>query len=702
MTTKYLSKDFSSLVLDLKNYVKTYHSDKFAYFNDASPDMLYLEMLAYVGDVLSFNTDKAFNESFRSTAQARSSLVRIANDLNFTNFGKRTSTAQIKVSIQVPFIIEEGVAKPDPTLLIGINKGMVLSSNGGVMFETTEEINFADPFKRIITPVLGTNNEILYYNIQKYAVCRAGITKTQRIYITAQTAEPFMKITINDGSITEIVSVIALPGNVYQQPVESLFNDPELQYHQVDFLTQGKKFVNISTSATEDINQGGWVSIPKRFIVQRDVNDLVTLVFGSSTTSFDDFDSLVQGFIASGISLNTVLNNNTLGEIPLPDTTLFIKYRTGGGIGSNVQSNQIQTIVSKVYSPMINTPNLDKLNQVRRSLTVINDLPAVGGREIYSNEEIRQESGRVYAAQDRGVVYEDIKALINKMPSEFGVPYRISYLEIAPRVANLDDIRTQLDILHNELLAATTTSERTLIIQQINNYLDNASSGDVLLPLNSTTQTPVTLSTLTSDLLQNTPSLWLGEKCRLFIWGIDENEVLTSCVKGEDGIWQSPNEILKQNIKDWLLPRRVIGDWIDIVDGRIVNIQIQFKIITDLSNKQEILVQCLETLKNYFTKDNWLPGQSIYLANVQAILQQIKGVVNVVEIKFYNIWGTDLDNNRSYSPIEIGRYPNLNPTPQNNLNNKYLINAVNNTIINTNDTMFEVKYPDTDITGVVI
>ena len=82
----YFNRDFAQLRADLMNYAKTYHSDKFAYFNDASPDMMYLELLAYIGDTLNYSIDRAFNESFRNTAQSRESFIRIAQDLGFYNF----------------------------------------------------------------------------------------------------------------------------------------------------------------------------------------------------------------------------------------------------------------------------------------------------------------------------------------------------------------------------------------------------------------------------------------------------------------------------------------------------------------------------------------------------------------------------------------------------------------------------------------
>ena len=87
-TVNYFSRDFESFKTELINWAKTYFPDQFQYTNDASPDVMYFEACAYVGDVLSYYTDRNFNESFRTTAQARESLVRIANDFGYTQLGR--------------------------------------------------------------------------------------------------------------------------------------------------------------------------------------------------------------------------------------------------------------------------------------------------------------------------------------------------------------------------------------------------------------------------------------------------------------------------------------------------------------------------------------------------------------------------------------------------------------------------------------
>jgi len=711
ISVNYLSRDFGSLRTDLINFAKQYHADKLAFFNDANPDIMYLEMVAYVGDVLSFYTDKTFNESFLSTALARESLFRIATDLGFFELGPTPSQTQAVLSIKVPFISDPitGVIKPDPDMLVAIKSGMQLSSDTGVFFEVMEEVDFADARNRQIIPNLDSNNQIVDYQIEKSAVAIAGITKIQRFYVSPDKAKPFLQIVLDDTEVIQVLSVVASPGNVFIAPADEDFINPDKAYLEVRTLIEGKRFVELNPTdqieqqafAQTTIRSGAFVDIPKRFIARRDVNQLVTITFGSGNPDFSTFNSTIQSFIdSSSFSLNQVLNNTTLGEVPPPNSTLFIKYRVGGGTKSNIVAGQLNTVVSKAFFPTTGSPNLTTLQKVRNSLKVRNEIQAVGGREELTNEEIRQSAGKIYFAQDRGVTYEDVKVIIERMPPEFGRPFRIAYEEIKPRVTNFTDMRNGLDVLINELLAQTDSVGRQVKADEINTYLDQLQNGIAYIPVSGNNQVVVATSTETTNLLNATPTLWLGEKARLYIVGIDENGQLTTVYKNPTtNVLVFPNDALKYNIRNFLRDKRVIGDWIDIVDGRVVNFQVDFTVFVDKKNKQQVLTDCLNKMRDYFKIDNWQMDQPIFAANVMTALQEIDGVINVVEVKFINIFGEDSESGRLYAAPETGRYFNIDTTPLSTQNNKFYMKTVNNVILAKPDTIFEIKYPNSDIIG---
>lgn len=709
----YLSRDFNALRADLISWAKTRHPDKFQFFNDASQDVMYLEMCAYVGDMLSYMTDSTFNESFLTTAQSTESLVRIAKDLGFFDIGFIPSQTQVVLTTQVPYILDiNNVVIPDPDYLISIKPGMLLKSDGGVSFEVLEEVNFSDEFNRNVTPNLDANNAIIDYTISKTAVAKAGETRIQRFFVSDTLAQPFLTITLDDKEITEIIGVVDVLGNTYTAPVDADFVDQNKAWYEVKMLAQETKFVELDTTQQSQqsiasyiepiVKLGANIPISKRFIVRKDVNDLTSLTFGSSSSSYSSFNnSLTTTIDPSTISFNEVLNNTSLGEIPPSNSTLFIKYRVTGGDKTNVIEGQINTIAVKNFQPTSNSVNLTVLQGVRSSLVVRNDIPAMGGKDALSKEEIRATAGRIFSAQDRAVTYDDVKTILETMPAHFGRPFRVAYEEIKPRVANLQQVENGVNVLLKQLMAEATTTGRQLKAQEITAFLSDLHNGIATI---DNTGVPSTLDAVSLQLLGTTPTLWIGEKARLHILGLDSNGQLLTAFKNTNGIWVSPNELLKQNIKEFLKDKRIIGDWVDIVDARVINMQVEFTVLTDKKNKQSVLIDCLNKLSAYFDVSNWNIGQPIFLSNVQTILQEISGVINIVDLKIYNIFGLGNDSKdpisgRVYSPFETGRYRNNSSIPISTTNNKYEMLKTNNIITCYPSDIFEIKYKDSDIIG---
>jgi hypothetical protein len=141
---------------------------------------------------------------------------------------------------------------------------------------------------------------------------------------------------------------------------------------------------------------------------------------------------------------------------------------------------------------------------------------------------------------------------------------------------------------------------------------------------------------------------------------------------------------LKQNMITYLSQYRMINDSINIKDGFIVNIGVNFDIIILPNyNSNDVLTRCITALQIYFTIDNWQINQPIVLRELYILLDKIEGVQTIKSINISNKVGTNL----GYSPWA------------------YDISGAtkNNVIYPSLDPMiFEVKYPTTDIQGRVV
>ena len=80
---KYVNRDFNSLRDQLIQYTKTYFPTTYNDFTPASPGMLFMEMAAYVGDVMSFYLDNQIQETFMQYARQTQNLYELAYLLGY-------------------------------------------------------------------------------------------------------------------------------------------------------------------------------------------------------------------------------------------------------------------------------------------------------------------------------------------------------------------------------------------------------------------------------------------------------------------------------------------------------------------------------------------------------------------------------------------------------------------------------------------
>ena len=104
---------------------------------------------------------------------------------------------------------------------------------------------------------------------------------------------------------------------------------------------------------------------------------------------------------------------------------MYVKYRVGGGADSNVGPN-VLTSLGEVF---MDTPGEDPtINQnVRNSLEVNNPLPAIGGKEQPSLNEIRNLVKYNFSSQNRCVTVKDYLSRISLMPGKFGIPLELVF-----------------------------------------------------------------------------------------------------------------------------------------------------------------------------------------------------------------------------------------------------------------------------------
>jgi hypothetical protein len=426
----YATRDFAGLRQELVNLTKDYYPDLLKNTNDASIYSVLLDLNAAVADNLHFHIDRVWQETTLDFAQQRQSLYHIAKTYGIKIPGNRPSVCLCDFSINVPVRGD----KEDERYL-GIIKTGAQLSGGGQIFETIEDIDFSNPFNskgepnRLKIPNFDTNNTLVSYTITKREAAVNGVTRVYRRVITELDQKPFLKLYLPEQNVLGVTSVIHKEGTTFAgNPTSSEFMVTTNKWYEVKSLIQDKIFLPDPTGVSDKDNfkAGKFVNVTNKFITETTPESYFSLTFGSGTVDpMDNLDNYVTGTMKP--TLSSYLNNTSLGAVPKANTTLFVKYRIGGGKDSNMGVDAITSIDNFEFD--VNGPNATYNNQVLQSLRVTNITPAVGGSDQPTIEETRNMIAYNFAAQNRAVTLNDYKSLIETMPATYGAPAKVNVLE---------------------------------------------------------------------------------------------------------------------------------------------------------------------------------------------------------------------------------------------------------------------------------
>ena len=414
----YLSKDFDSIKSDLMDYVKRHFPSDWRDFNDASGGMALLELIAYVGDILSFNIDRQVNEAYINRAVELKNIVSLAQ--NFGYKPKNNTPAIVNISLSADF-----TESTSAETLFVLKKGATILTNYEpvVSFETLSDVDFSNPSNRIVKSSGGTT-QVSVSGVSAVA----GISKVFRY--RANDPIKFLKVTLPESNINEVMSVSASDGS---------------EYFEVDNLARDTIFVGDVNTDNSSTSDAGYIMrlkrVPKRFVVERDPTGLTSIRFGPGVLMEADADVIPNpndfvlpptlrgspsGFAPAAIDSTNFLKTKSLGVAP-QNTDVVINYRAGGGVATNVGANTLTRVVNKQL--VFATPNLESLQpivttNISNSLASSNGEQASGGEQAETVASIRENAVYNMGSQLRCVTLQDYQARIMSMPSQFGSVFR--------------------------------------------------------------------------------------------------------------------------------------------------------------------------------------------------------------------------------------------------------------------------------------
>ena len=462
----YTTRDFQAIRVELQNYVRTYYPELIQDFNDASVFSVFLDLNAAVADNLHYHIDRSIQETVLQYAQQKSSVYNIARTYGLKLPGQRPSVSLVDFSVTVPAFGDKEDERYLGTLLRG---SQVVGA--GLVFENIYDVNFASPYNaqgfpnRLKVPNFNANGVLLNYTITKRELVVNGITKVFKRVITPNDVKPFFELFLPEKNVLGITSVLLKNGTQYTNiPTTAEFIGLENRWYEVDALAEDRVFIEDPTKVSDQpgIKVGRYIQTQNRFITEFTPEGFKKMTFGGGTnTAQDALDQFTT--VGATLDLQKYSNNLSLGSALIPNSTLFVQYRVGGGLATNLGTNIINQVGTVNF--FVNGPSESTNSAVVNSLRCNNVTAAIGGAGVPSLEEIRNYVSFNFAAQKRAVTVQDYESILRNMPSQYGAPAKVSITE--------NDNKILIQILSYDTSGKLTSIVSNTLRQNIANYLSN-------------------------------------------------------------------------------------------------------------------------------------------------------------------------------------------------------------------------------------
>jgi hypothetical protein len=598
---KYVAREFSDYRQELIEFAKNYFPDSYNDFSPTSPGMMFIEMAAYVGDILSFYQDTQLQETFLQYAKDPGNLYTLAYMMGYRPKVSTVSEVKLDVTQNVAANPTTGTPNWDQALVVNENAVITSTASGNAKFLIDNKIDFTfsssfDPTEVTISSIDTATGVPLEFLLKKKIQAFSGEVKTTTQTFTGATK--FETTTLADASIIGILDITDSSGG------------GNTTWYEVPFLGQDTIFVEETNSNTDSNLVPNLIKlkrVPKRFVTRFNSTGQLQIQFGAGTNDSNDTEftpdptNVGMGTNQGVNKLNQAydpsnfLYTQTYGLAP-NNTTLTIRYLVGGGISANVPANTLTN--ASATSTATDT-------SYQSTLAFNNIQAAAGGKDGDTIEELRQNALRSFAEQGRAVTLQDYTVRAMSLPAKYGTVAKV--------------FMTQ-----DELNSAASTT-------------------DMILDSN-----PLALS--------------------MYVLAYNNSGNLITA-----------SQNLKQNLKTYLSQYMMLTDAVNIKDAFVVNIGVNFDILVRPNyNSRDVLLNCTNTLKSYFSISKWSINQGINLSTIYSLLDTVTGVQTVQKVEIVNKQG---GNYSQYAYDVKGA-------------------TRNNVVYPSYDTMiFEVKFPNQDIKG---
>jgi hypothetical protein len=573
----YLSKDFSQFRRNLIEYAKTYFPDTYNDFNDASPGMMMIEMSAFVGDVLSFYIDDSVKEGLLPYAQERKNVINLAQFFGY------------KVKPITPAKTRMSVYQLVPSTGAGENNvpdfSYALRIKGGMEIESTTDPNVR--FRTEIPIDFGFSSSFDHTNVTVYS--RDPTSSEPLFYLLKKHVDAISgtekTTTFSIGSAEEYKTLTIDNDRVVE--ITSVTDSDNRTWYEVPFLAQDFAYVEYENSNRYDTTLSEYnssvpfllrmVKTPRRFVTRLKDDGNTELQFGAGTSSDSD-----QILIPSPKDIG--LGNNAKSLSAPIDPQNFFSTRTYGQVPSNT------TLTVKYLEGGGLSSNVQ-----------VNDLTNIRKVEFENFDE-------TFTTAQLATV-GDLKQ-------------SLSVTNAVPATGGRDE--EPLDNIRNDAIAYFASQQRAVTKRdyEIRSLSMPPRFGGVAKVI-------VSQDSQADALTGNENEKYNPFAINMYVLGYDANKRLVNI-----------NDAIKENLKTYLSEYRMVTDGVNLLNGFVVDIGVDFIITTFRNvNKNETLLKSVNACRNFFNIDNWTFNQPINISELELAIASIQGVASVQDISIRNLSG---------------------------------------------------------------
>jgi len=623
-----IGRDFGDIRQNLIDFTKNYFPQTYNDFNESSPGMMFMEMASYVGDVLSYYTDVQLRESVLESAQEKGNIFTIAQSFGYKPKLIVPATTNLTVYQILPTIGSGDNVKPNWDYALTIQEGMVVgsTSNGDVEFSTINKVRFG--FSSSFDPT-----EVSVYQIDEST--NEPVYYLLKKYVKAVSGvEKTRTFTFGSPKPYDKIRLEDEDGLI---DVISIMDDDGDEWTKVDYLAQDTVFEELPNTTDYSIAMSAYSNetpsllklkrVPKRYITRITDDGAIDIQFGSGISQNAD-EEILPNPDNVGSALYGASGNLDQGI----DPSNFMYTKTYGVAPANTTLTVTYRVGNGVND---NVPSQDLTTIVNRVIeTSPTNLVTSVFNVVRNSIAVTNEM-----AAGGGKFEEEVEEVRNNA---------LAYFRAQNRAVTKEDYLLRAYALPPQF--GSVAKAYAAPDFQINTLLDDG-----------------------VDPIPNPLAI------NFYVLGYDANKNL-----------QNLNPATKQNLQNYLSYYRILTDAVNIKNAYIVNIGVDFEIIVLPNyNSNEVLLRCINALKEYFRIENMQINKPIVLTDLYVLLDKVDGVQSVVR--------PDKDGN--------GGLRIINKYNGNYSSNKYDIdNATRNGIVYPpkDPTCFEVKYLDTDIRGKVV